>query len=529
MTPDTVQRLRLHGASGADAVARRHRAEATLAGGLPAPRGLPAGALLCVRRLALRLPGGALATAARQAAPVLQRQIDEAWTQALRPGLSSPGAAVPALWFADEAELLVFLARRARAGDTAAWWWPLLAGRATAPWAAVTSAWLARPRAVPAALAALQGEAAAVCTALGEPGCTALAQAVASAFGVRGWDRPRPPAPQAFAAVVAASSHPAPAGDAKAPAVPLRTTPAAQAGVRSATSASATTPAAALAGPRAGPAARLVALARILMREPWAATAPDFAGRVEQAALAMASPTPPSHARAGPQGPLQAARTVATPVSVPRAPPVAGAPTAHPDRLAPPDRPPRRRAPAPSSPAASSPAVAPATRRIATPHAGLFFVVPLLLRHGCYGDFTQPAHRGLALHPAWLLLALLRRCATPARGDPLPALLRDWAGGARRPRGPVPWRPWFGALVQALQADAARLLARPSRGTLAWLVRQPGWVQLGETRLDVGFDLQQHPFAIRAAGLDRDVGWLPAGGRQIAFHFDGTPAGGNAA
>jgi hypothetical protein len=51
-------------------------------------------------------------------------------------------------------------------------------------------------------------------------------------------------------------------------------------------------------------------------------------------------------------------------------------------------------------------------------------------------------------------------------------------------------------------------------------VRQPGWARLGPARLDVGFSLDRHPFAIRASGLDRDIGWLPAGGRHLAFHFD---------
>jgi hypothetical protein len=56
-----------------------------------------------------------------------------------------------------------------------------------------------------------------------------------------------------------------------------------------------------------------------------------------------------------------------------------------------------------------------------------------------------------------------------------------------------------------------------------WLLRWPGRVVLSPTRLDVSFDLATHPLAIRAAGLDRDPGWIPAAGRSVAFHFELGP------
>jgi hypothetical protein len=521
---DAVHRLRLHG-GGADTVAQRHRAEATLAGGLPRPRGLPAGAWLCVRRLALRLPGGALAGAARLAGSALQGQLDEAWRQAVRPGPSSPGAAVPALWFGDDAELLVFLARRARAGDTAAWWWAALAGRHSTPWAAVAQAWQGRPQAVPAAVLALGSDALPVAEALGTPACERVAQAVATSFGVQGWGvlpwTQHSVASQPQVAGSEATVETAPA------AAPVDAHAGSVADVQMRRYPGETGPRARPSGRPAGPAHRLVALAQALARKPWAASSHHLIAEVERGAQALG----PAAGRPAPRTAVQSAedghqratsRDDAAPASVaPMGPgrradltesPTVEAPEpreALPEQAA---RPPQAKA-------------APETARCHTPHAGLFFLLPLLLRHGCYGDFTQPGRAGLALHPAWLLQALLRRCAPPVDGDPLPALLQAWAGGRRRPRSVTPWRPWFTSLVQALQADAAQRLARPPRGTLAWLVRQPGWVQMGASRLDVGFDLRSHPFAIRAAGLDRDVGWLPAAGRAIAFHFDtGGPA-----
>ncbi len=525
---DTVQHLRLRGGGGTGAVGRRHRAEATLAGGLPAPRGLPAGALLCVRRVGLRLPVGALSSVPRQAAPRLQQQLDEAWAVAVRPGAGSPGAAVPALWFADAAELLVFVARRAQAGDTAAWWWPALAGTAAPPQAAAAGVWQRQAQAVPAAVMALGDAALAVCAALGTPACEVVAQAVARVFRVPAWGRvergdsrpettdaagaePHRPPWRAEAAVArqAPSSAPHPSHMTDGPRPP---------GTRPATG-----PDAAPAAPTSA-AARLVALARVLAREPWSATAAGLAERVgrEARALAAMGSVSPAAAPIGDGAPTPPATDAVTPGTTSPSSRRQRAPALADHRGV--ERP-RADGMPPHSDVSTATLSWPRPSRCLTPHAGLFFLVPLLQRQGVLGDFTAPARAGPGGHAAWLLLALLRRLAARQLHDPLPELLKTWAGAARRPRGPVPWRSGFTALVMALQADAAQRLGRPPRGTLAWLVRQPGWVQLGLSRLDVGFDLQRHPFAIRAAGLDRDIGWLPAGGRHLAFHFDAASPG----
>ena len=56
-------------------------------------------------------------------------------------------------------------------------------------------------------------------------------------------------------------------------------------------------------------------------------------------------------------------------------------------------------------------------------------------------------------------------------------------------------------------------------------VRAPGWRELVEiettsARVDAHFSLAKHPIELRMAGLDRDPGWVPAGGRSIYFHYD---------
>jgi hypothetical protein len=64
------------------------------------------------------------------------------------------------------------------------------------------------------------------------------------------------------------------------------------------------------------------------------------------------------------------------------------------------------------------------------------------------------------------------------------------------------------ALGTRVSATAARILLRRSAVIVA-----------DSERVDVRFSLSDHPVVIRAAGLDRNPGWIPATGRTIAFQF----------
>jgi hypothetical protein len=50
--------------------------------------------------------------------------------------------------------------------------------------------------------------------------------------------------------------------------------------------------------------------------------------------------------------------------------------------------------------------------------------------------------------------------------------------------------------------------------------RQDADVCVSQQRVEVRFALATHPLALRLSGLDRDPGWLPAAGREIAFNYD---------
>ncbi|HKO99540.1 MAG TPA: hypothetical protein VJU86_21240 [Pyrinomonadaceae bacterium] len=52
------------------------------------------------------------------------------------------------------------------------------------------------------------------------------------------------------------------------------------------------------------------------------------------------------------------------------------------------------------------------------------------------------------------------------------------------------------------------------------LCRRAATVRVTQTHVDVFFDLADLPIEIRLSGLDRDPGWVPAGGRFIAFHYE---------
>lgn len=217
-----------------------------------------------------------------------------------------------------------------------------------------------------------------------------------------------------------------------------------------------------------------------------------------------------------------------------------------------------------------------------TEYGGVFFLLSLALYLYIYGDFTSPAEPGLELNiwdflalmafeltageiekdPLWDELASLAGRPTalrPGRGfDPpdewrvsaewlaafpedyvsQPALVNgrmisvhpagftvldvpataDVPGGVEEGHEPVDrLQRWAGWMAGYFRARLVRALGRED--AVALLCRRPASVVLTLTHVDVTFALDHHPIELRMAGLDRDLGWIPAAGRYVAFHF----------
>lgn len=217
-----------------------------------------------------------------------------------------------------------------------------------------------------------------------------------------------------------------------------------------------------------------------------------------------------------------------------------------------------------------------------TEYGGVFFLLGLALYLNIYTDFTRPAETGMELaiwdflalmasqftgrmietDPLWSeLAALAGRTSAESPGlafDPpnewqLPS---DWldafpetynhnrilingrlilshpAGfkvldvpaGVAEERAVEESEPvdrlqrWVGWMSAYLRARLARALGREDAAE--FLCHRRARVSLTLTHLDVTFSLDHHPIGIRIAGLDRDLGWIPAAGRYVAFHFE---------
>ncbi|HZI57195.1 MAG TPA: hypothetical protein VFF39_10490, partial [Verrucomicrobiae bacterium] len=76
---------------------------------------------------------------------------------------------------------------------------------------------------------------------------------------------------------------------------------------------------------------------------------------------------------------------------------------------------------------------------------------------------------------------------------------------------------WVGWMASYFRARLVRALGRED--AVALLCTRPARVVFTLTHIDVTFSLDHHPIELRMAGLDRDLGWIPAAGRYLAFHF----------
>lgn len=203
---------------------------------------------------------------------------------------------------------------------------------------------------------------------------------------------------------------------------------------------------------------------------------------------------------------------------------------------------------------------------VASAFAGALFLLNVVLALELHGDFTRPRDRGIGMDP-WDLVALLgAELAPELRDDALWDVLADLAG--REPGWPPgagfapprEWRPrpqWlepfgrprppraiFTQDAVALEHPAGFALLRAARRGLTtddWIaelarfvrarlalalggepldaLRTPGVVHVAAGRVDVVIALDDLPVRARAAGLDRDPGWIPAAARNVAFHF----------
>jgi hypothetical protein len=217
-----------------------------------------------------------------------------------------------------------------------------------------------------------------------------------------------------------------------------------------------------------------------------------------------------------------------------------------------------------------------------TAYGGVFFLLSLALYLYIYGDFTSPSEPGLELN-IWDFLALMADELTGGeiKKDPLWDELATLAGRQklRKPGAdfdpPNEWRlppEWLEPFSQdydpqpvltngrmiSMHPAGFTVIDVPAEttgqvdvieagGSVDRLQRWVGWMAsyfrarlvraLGRedavfllcfrrarvvftlTHIDVTFSLEHHPIELRMAGLDRDLGWIPAAGRYVAFHF----------
>jgi hypothetical protein len=170
-------------------VAARLRVSRLLSTATLEPDGLPASALLVVRRVRDPLPGRlhTAGPALRVSEPwerAVRGVLADAWRGAARPASGAVPAGAQAVLFMDPAEMLAVLALDARAGRVhARWWWSALF-RSAYDHDMLASVWVREARHVPAALAWLdaRGQADAVVASLTQVQVRHVTLAVAAAF-----------------------------------------------------------------------------------------------------------------------------------------------------------------------------------------------------------------------------------------------------------------------------------------------------------------------------------------------------------
>ena len=128
--------------------------------------------------------------------------------------------------------------------------------------------------------------------------------------------------------------------------------------------------------------------------------------------------------------------------------------------------------------------------------------------------------------------ALVWTCRTRTVGDPPHWLVvhrrRQYGRAVEEPPGAYfeppsgePLTIWLDKICHDVRERVAAALSLCDGCNLRTLVlNHHARIETTAARMDAHFSLATHPIQLRIAGLDRDPGWVPAGGRSIYFHYD---------
>ena len=148
-------------------------------------------------------------------------------------------------------------------------------------------------------------------------------------------------------------------------------------------------------------------------------------------------------------------------------------------------------------------------RRLYSPHAGLWLVVPSLVMLG-FPEWLARRPALLGGNPGGQLLREIARYHRIAPADPVLAVISEFPGE-------LPPREWPRMWRQGLD----RWLRRTVRRRLHDLVNRPGELDCGELRLTVHYPAADADLALRRRALDRDPGWTEWLGLTVRYNFGG--------